>query len=223
LLLGFDFTFLLIYMMAITYIDIIKITIAFALGALLGIEREYRNKPAGFRTMILITVGATLFTILSNYIPINNDRIAANIITGIGFIGAGVIFKEGLKVSGMTTAATIWMAAAVGMAVGYGAFYLATGVTLLILFTLILLMKLEAFFDGLRQVKYYKITFISGICSFDILEKKFESYKISYKKDIQSKINNEIVVFYKLSARQKEFDDLNDFLMQCKEIIGFEM
>jgi len=205
------------------YYEILKIAIAFALGALLGIEREYRNKPAGFRTMILITVGATLFTILSNRITIAPDRIAANIITGIGFIGAGVIFKEGLKVSGMTTAATIWIAAAVGMAVGYGAFYLAIGVALLMLGSLILLTRLEAFFDSLRQVKYYKITFMSGQCGFDVLEKKFESYKISFKRDEQSKTNNEVVVFYKLSATQKEFDELNDFLMQNNNITGFEM
>ena len=133
--------------MDISYTDILKIAIAFALGALLGIEREYRNKPAGFRTLIMITVGATVFTILSYRINSSTpDRIAANIITGIGFIGAGVIFKEGMKVSGMTTAATIWMAAAVGMAVGYGAYYLAGGVTLVMLFTLILLSKLEGFF-----------------------------------------------------------------------------
>ena len=133
--------------MDISYTDILKIAIAFALGALLGMEREYRNKPAGFRTLIMITVGATVFTILSYRINSSTpDRIAANIITGIGFIGAGVIFKEGMKVSGMTTAATIWMAAAVGMAVGYGAYYLAGGVTLVMLFTLILLSKLEGFF-----------------------------------------------------------------------------
>src|ERR1700752_2697526 len=105
--------------------DIVKILLSFALGSLLGIEREYKKKPAGFRTLIMITVGATLFTILSNRIAANPDRIAANIITGIGFIGAGVIFKEGVKVSGMTTAATIWISAAIGMATGYGAFPLA--------------------------------------------------------------------------------------------------
>src|ERR1700709_1114622 len=138
-----------------TYLDIIKIATAFALGALLGLEREYRNKPAGFRTLIMITVGATLFTILSNRIAIAPDRIAANIITGIGFIGAGVIFKEGIKVSGVTTAATIWISAAVGMAVGYGAFYLAIAVALLMLFTLILLERLEAFFQRFHQVKFY--------------------------------------------------------------------
>src|SRR5437868_2276781 len=139
-------------MMDITYHDVTKILIAFVLGALLGLEREYRSKAAGFRTLIMITVGATVFTLLSYRIGSGTpDRIAANIITGIGFIGAGVIFKEGMKVSGMTTASTIWIAAAIGMSVGYGAYYLAGGVTLLVLVILMLLEKLERSFDHIHQ------------------------------------------------------------------------
>jgi putative Mg2+ transporter-C (MgtC) family protein len=203
--------------------ELIQIATAFILGALLGSERQYRNKPAGFRTLIMITVGATLFTILSNHVTANPDRIAANIITGIGFIGAGVIFKEGLQVSGMTTAATIWISAAIGMAVGYDYFKLATGVTLLMLFTLILLAKLEDYYDRFHQSKDYKITFLSGQSSFDELQNKFNEYKIKYRKDGEAKANNEVIVFYKLSATQKEFDALNIFLMQSTDITGFEM
>lgn len=206
-----------------TYHELIKIGIAFILGALLGVEREYRNKPAGFRTLIMITVGATLFTILSNKISIAPDRIAANIITGIGFIGAGVIFKEGLKVSGMTTAATIWISAAIGMTVGYGSFYLALGVTLLMLLTLIALAKLEDYYDRFHQAKYYKIRFLSGQSSFDELQKKFDEFRIRYNKDAEAKNNNEVTVSYKLSATQKEFDALNHYLMQSKSITGFDM
>jgi putative Mg2+ transporter-C (MgtC) family protein len=208
--------------MNITYFDIIKIALAFVLGAILGIERQYRNKPAGFRTLIMITVGAALFTILSTRITANPDRIAANIITGIGFIGAGVIFKEGLKVSGMTTAAAIWISAAVGMAVGYGEFYLATGVTFLMLFTLILLARLEDMFDKLHQVKFYKITFLSAETSLEELQQKFTQFKINYQKDQEAKNNSEIIVFYRLTARQVEFDILNDFLMKSRAITGFE-
>lgn len=210
--------------MDISNTDILKIAIAFFLGALLGMEREYRNKPAGFRTMIMITVGATLFTILSYRINSTTpDRIASNIITGIGFIGAGVIFKEGMKVSGMTTAATIWMAAAVGMAVGYGAYYLAGGVTLVMLFTLIMLSKLEGFFVTLHQVKFYKISFTFTDFSIEELQKKFEELELSYRKDKEIKNNNEVTIFYRFTAKQKEYDKLNDYLMQNKAISGFEM
>ena len=211
-------------MMDISYTDILKIAIAFALGALLGMEREYRNKPAGFRTLIMITVGATLFTILSYRINSSTpDRIAANIITGIGFIGAGVIFKEGMKVSGMTTAATIWMAAAVGMAVGYGAYYLAGGVTLVMLFTLILLSKLEGFFERLHQIKFYRIAFIDTQYSLEELENKFTEMGLNFRRDKEAKDHNEITVYYKFSDKQSEFAKLNVYLMQNKAISGFEM
>src|SRR5689334_14143868 len=96
---------------------LIKVAVAIAVGALVGAEREYRSKSAGFRTMVLISVGATIFTYCSQLIggPNSPDRIASNIATGIGFIGAGVIFKSEGRVSGLTSAATIWVVAAMGM------------------------------------------------------------------------------------------------------------
>jgi putative Mg2+ transporter-C (MgtC) family protein len=210
--------------MDITYTDIIKIAIAFALGAILGLEREYRSKPAGFRTLIMITVGATVFTILSYRIGSGTpDRIAANIITGIGFIGAGVIFKEGMKVSGMTTASTIWLAAAIGMATGYGAYYLAAGVTLLVLLILMLLQKLERSFDRFHQVKFYKISFCPGDYSIEELEKNISVLGLGFIKNKVLKDNNEIIVFYKIDAQQKEYQLLDDYLMQAKEIKSFEV
>jgi putative Mg2+ transporter-C (MgtC) family protein len=209
--------------MNFVYHDLIKIAAAFVLGAVLGFEREYHKKPAGFRTLIMITVGATLFTILSGRITANPDRIAANIITGIGFIGAGVIFKEGLKVSGMTTAATIWIAAAVGMAVGYGYFYLAIVVALLMLATLVLLERFEFFFQGFHQVKFYKITLLVDACSLEELEKKLNELRIKFRKDDVAKNNAEMIVFYELAARKREFDLLNKFLMLNKAITAFEM
>lgn len=211
-------------MMDITSTDIIKITVAFLLGAVLGLEREYRSKPAGFRTLIMITVGATLFTILSYRIdPTVPDRIAANIITGIGFIGAGVIFKEGMKVSGMTTAATIWMAAAVGMAVGYGAYYLAAGVTLVMLFTLILLSRFERLFDRMHQVRFYKIKFMSVDLSMTELEQQFKDMAIDFHKDKEIRNRDEITIYYKFSAKKREFETLNDFLMNDPKISGYEV
>ena len=210
--------------MDITYTDIIKIMVAFALGSLIGLEREYRNKPAGFRTLIMITVGATVFTILSYRINSTTlDRIAANIITGIGFIGAGVIFKEGLKVSGMTTAATIWIAAAVGMAVGYGAYYLAGGVTFIMLITLILLSKIEHLFDSLHIVKMYKISFLANTYSMEELEGIFKEHALKFNKDKEVKNHDEITIYYKLTAKEAEFDILNKYLMTNKLITGLEM
>lgn len=87
------------------------------LGGFIGLERELRGYPAGIRTLALVAVGSALFTDVSTLLG-GDDRVAAQIVTGIGFIGAGVIFREGYTVRGITTAATIWSAAAIGMAVG---------------------------------------------------------------------------------------------------------
>src|ERR1700743_1463519 len=96
--------------------EILKLALSAIIGCLVGLEREVRRKPAGFRTLSLICVGATIFTICSYKLGVidNRDRIAANIITGVGFLGAGVIFRNKDAVSGITTAATTWIAAALG-------------------------------------------------------------------------------------------------------------
>jgi putative Mg2+ transporter-C (MgtC) family protein len=94
-----------------------RLLLAGVLGAFIGLERELRGYPAGIRTIALVALGACLFTDISQQVG-EGDRIAAQIVTGIGFIGAGVIFREPGGVKGITTAATIWAAAATGMAVG---------------------------------------------------------------------------------------------------------
>src|SRR5579862_2525102 len=101
---------------------IIKLLLSLLVGGLIGAEREYHSKSAGFRTLTLICIGATLFTVFSQLIgdPGNRDRIASNIATGIGFVGAGVIFKGDFGVNGITTAAMIWATAALGMGIGAG-------------------------------------------------------------------------------------------------------
>jgi putative Mg2+ transporter-C (MgtC) family protein len=101
-----------------------RIALAGALGAVIGLEREYRGYPAGVRTMALVCLGSTLFADVSRLFG-GNDRIAAQVVTGIGFLGAGLMFRSGLGVKGVTTAATIWATAAVGMAVGIEAYIVA--------------------------------------------------------------------------------------------------
>lgn len=103
-----------------------------ALGGIIGMEREYHHKAAGFRTHFLVALGSTLFTILSRVGaltwgpgPIDPTRIAAQIITGIGFIGAGAILRKEDRIEGLTTAAGIWTTAAIGMAVGLGLYFIS--------------------------------------------------------------------------------------------------
>jgi len=112
-----------------------RLAFAAGLGGLIGLERELRGYPAGIRTMALITMGALLFTDVSQLLG-GDDRIAAGIVTGIGFLGAGVIFREGYTVRGITTAATIWAAAAIGMAIGRE-LYLVAGLGTIIIFVVL--------------------------------------------------------------------------------------
>jgi putative Mg2+ transporter-C (MgtC) family protein len=112
-----------------------RIALAAFLGAAIGLEREYRGYPAGVRTMALVCMGSALFADMSRLYG-GDDRIAAQIVTGIGFLGAGLIFREGFSVKGVTTAATIWCAAAVGIAIGAEGYIIAVFGSL---FTIILL------------------------------------------------------------------------------------
>jgi uncharacterized membrane protein YhiD involved in acid resistance len=101
-----------------------RLLLAGFLGGFIGLERELRGYPAGIRTLALVTIGSALFTDVSRLMG-GNDRVAAQIVTGIGFLGAGVIFREGYTVRGITTAATIWSAAAIGMSIGIGLYIVA--------------------------------------------------------------------------------------------------
>src|SRR3954471_8718008 len=144
-----------------------QVSVAFIIGAVIGLEREFRSKPAGFRTMILICVGACLYTILSKEAASgSSDRIASNIVTGIGFIGAGVIFKEGITVNGLTTAALIWITAALGMAIGYHNYPLAVVVSAMVVIVLFVLEPVQRVINRLHRVKDYKIKTIETGLNF---------------------------------------------------------
>lgn len=171
---------------------VIKLVLAVIIGGAIGAEREYRSKSAGFRTLTLICLGATIFTIFSQIIggTGNPDRIASNIVTGIGFVGAGVIFKGGdstSKVSGITTAAMIWVTAALGIAIGAGYLWvavIAAGLTLLVLFIFALL---EGWIDQVNQIRQYKI-----VCPFENetlhrYETLFRTHHLKFKRTRQGK------------------------------------
>ena len=129
------------------------------LGGAIGWEREHAGKPAGLRTNILICIAATLLTDLSVSAAASASavadpgRIAAQIVTGMGFLGAGTIIQSRGHVTGLTTAATLWVVAAIGMAVGFGAWVEAVGTTLLVLVTLIPLRKVEEAADRRRDAE----------------------------------------------------------------------
>lgn len=129
--------------MSITAQQLISMLAAIILGALIGLERELSNKPLGLRTNILICLGACIFTIASIQLGVlfesSADRIAAQVVGGVGFLGAGAIIRDRGTVQGATTAATIWLVASLGVACGAGFFFIAavgTALTLFVLFGL---------------------------------------------------------------------------------------
>ena len=205
------------------YEHIFQILASLAAGSILGLEREYHSKPAGFRTMILICVSSCLFSILSTTMP-SGDRIASNIITGIGFIGAGVVFKEGATVRGITSAAIIWMAAAIGMCIGFQHYLLAGFVVFLVLLVMIALFRFEKTFDSLYQRKVYEIHFISVDYSIEALEKEMRGLEIHFVRNRIGKQNNVVNVEYNVVVSpQKNRDKIDNFLINNTHIKGFEV
>jgi putative Mg2+ transporter-C (MgtC) family protein len=127
---------------------LLRVSLAAALGGAIGVEREIREREAGLRTHMLVSVGAALFTLVSAYawsdfhfsnasgVTFDPTRVAAQVVTGVGFLGAGAIIRQGLSVRGLTTAATLWVVAAIGMASGAGYYSAAAITTVLVLFSL---------------------------------------------------------------------------------------
>ncbi len=201
-----------------------QVSVAFIIGAVIGLEREFRSKAAGFRTMILICVGSCLYTILSK--ESNNtspDRIASNIVTGIGFIGAGVIFKEGLSVNGLTTAALIWITAALGMAIGYNNYPLAIVVSIMVVIVLFVLEPVQRVINRLHRVKDYKIiTNELGKDFREQLEAFFKKNDMSFRCMKVMKENNDAVYIYRISSPDRNYDAINEFLLGNIEVKQFE-
>ncbi len=139
--------------------DLLKLLFALLAGGLIGAEREFRDKAAGFRTLILICAGAALFTMLSRCFGTSGDpaRIAAGVVSGIGFLGAGVILRDRGHIVGLTTAAIIWMTAAIGMAIGGGQFLLALAALLLVLAVLWIFPFFERRIDLVRETRSFEI------------------------------------------------------------------
>ncbi len=162
--------------MTITYEELFKFVAALLLGGAIGLEREMHHKAAGFRTITLICIGSTFFTILSIRIP-SAGAAAASIVTGIGFLGAGVIMHETNRVTGLTTAATIWLSAAVGMGIGAGAYLLSLVATIAAFLVVRLFSYFEHHIDALWESRQYEISMPFEVIKPAIPAKKKEKEK----------------------------------------------
>ena len=126
---------------------VLRVLVALFIGAMIGIEREYRGHSAGVRTLAMVSVGAAIFTAVGVYVApahvTDPTRIAAQVVTGVGFLGAGAIFRAEDGVKGLTTAATVWVVAALGMAVGFNLYLIAVAGAVIVLVGLVLVRPLE--------------------------------------------------------------------------------
>ena len=220
---------------------LIRIIFSIILGGVIGFEREVTNKSAGLRTQILVCLGSCIFTILSIYgfstavtlYPLGDpSRVAAQIVTGIGFIGAGTVLRQGLTITGLTTASTLWMAAAIGMACGSGKISIAIFSTIIAISVLVFIRMFEYKFlpSNQKHLKKIKISFLCKDDDFQNISKKLEelfpdiidfNHKISDNDDFPLKITTKIhsiekspvmMIYKKLSA----FNEIQD--LSVKEI-----
>lgn len=143
---------------------IARLGVSCILGGLIGLEREGLNRPAGFRTHVLVALGSTLIMLISIYGfrnvsgPHDPARLAAQVVSGIGFLGAGTIMKEGLSIKGLTTAASLWVVAAIGLASGAGFYVGAVATTIFVYVTLVFFTRLERYY--LHRDHYVRLTVV---------------------------------------------------------------
>ncbi|MCC6372200.1 MAG: MgtC/SapB family protein [Bacteroidia bacterium] len=207
------------------YSNCLKLLVALFLGSLMGAEREYKSRNIGFRTIILITLGSALFTILSLNFSNGSDpgRIASNIVTGVGFLGAGAIFREGANVKGVTTAAIIWISAAVGMACGIGQYEFASLVTLFVLVVLIGFTGIQRFIDNYNKEIVYRITMPNIIGMRAEIEKDIMECGLKYFWIKQEKQNDTLIINYEIRGSEKNHEKLLNHLAATPTIKHFEI
>ena len=202
--------------------ELLLIFISVFLGLCIGTEREYRNKSAGLRTFILVCFGSCLFTILSIKIGVSNpDRLAANIITGIGFLGAGVIVKGDNKIDGITTATTIWATASIGMAVGSGYVYLSLLGTILVLLILSSLTYFQTYIDHLHKIREYKIA-VSNKENLDYCEELFKMNHLKFVVVKQQFSKGSSNTTWIITGKNNHHENLIQQMMNDEKIDSFQ-
>lgn len=207
-----------------------KLLLGTLLGGAIGLEREMAGKPAGLRTNILICVGAVLFTQMSIHIAEigfsrerqpygDTTRITAQIVSGIGFLGAGAILHGGGAVIGLTTAATIWVVAAIGVAVGAGAYVDACGATVLIMLILVGLRPFEHRLAAMRRRVHATLRVKPGV-AFSEFEKIIQAQGVHIYTRRTFEHDTDRTFELDLIGATKEFDVLIDRLRHEKDVVS---
>ena len=202
--------------------DLVKLLLALVLGGLIGWERELYDKPAGFRTNTLICVGSTLFTIFSLKIGIipgtDSARIAAQIVSGIGFLGAGAIIRRGEAVLGLTTAATIWFVASIGMGIGAGYYVISSVGTALALAILFVFRKFEHLVDRIHTTRTYHVTVSAEDDAVRELSLVLDSCGLRVLGNKQVKSDNRYFYEITLSGKRAEHTPLLEKLLKSPTV-----
>jgi len=202
--------------------DLFRLGMALLVGGIIGAERERHKKAVGLRTLILISLGSALFTILSYRIGLYTSdepsRIAANIVSGIGFLGAGVILEERGRVTGLTTAATIWLTAALGMAAGAGEYLLSGAAALIALIVLILFTRIEEYLEISSEMRTYQISTKISWDKYKELKSLFKEHKLLIQSYKQEKKEDEMMCTFEVYGTTKRHDKLVQKLLGDKQI-----
>jgi putative Mg2+ transporter-C (MgtC) family protein len=201
----------------------IKLALATACGAAIGIERELHDKPAGLRTNMLICVGSALITMVSLHVALtyaerqvniaDPGRIAAQIVSGIGFIGAGTIIQARGSVHGLTTAATIWVMAGIGLAIGSGAFAPAIATTVILLGTLAAVGSLEGHLTARRHFVYFHVVADRRPGLIDEINNLADREKISLDDFGMQRSDKGVTIDFALTLPTRKRDALIDGLL----------
>jgi putative Mg2+ transporter-C (MgtC) family protein len=219
-----------------------RMILSVVLGGLIGLEREWSNHAAGLRTHILVCVGSTTIMLLSIYgfndfiiepnVRIDPARLAAQVISGIGFLGAGAIMRTGATVSGLTTAASIWVVAAIGLSVGAGFYYVSILAAILVLFCLFVLNHWERYLLRKRRQKEYTLCVSSKPESVNLVFDKLTELKIHIR-TIQmipgqeraevNSYNGEVSLGISIKVQNdKSLTDILKTLISLPDVIGIE-
>ncbi len=167
---------------------LLRIVVAIAIGTIIGVEREYKNRPAGMRTHVLVCLGACTVALLessfiadvtnsagvSSAITYNFGRLSAQVVSGIGFLGAGTIFTAQRKIVGLTTAASLWCVACLGLAVGYGYYFIAAVGCVCVIAVLMVMQRIV----HVNTVKKVEVTFVHRIESMQFINDYFKEKEI---------------------------------------------
>ncbi|MGB9813551.1 MAG: MgtC/SapB family protein [Thermovenabulum sp.] len=208
---------------------IVRLLLSIILGGIIGIERESVNRPAGFRTHVLVCVGSTLTMLVSIFIfeefraftSTDPSRIAAQVVSGIGFLGAGTIIRVGPTVKGLTTAASLWTVASIGLAIGCGFYSAAVIATIFTFITLISLTKIEVIFIKKRLLYNINLTIVDRPGQLGKIGTTLGEFGISIR-NVKMEVLEEGKVYVNLTVRLPSNIKMEEVIMKLSSIEGVQ-